>query len=261
MSTLVKFEIDSAICTIQLNRPEALNALNQQMWGEVLAAMQRLAREPQIRVAILTGSGRAFCAGADLKERVWQDASQPQNRARIEANQQQVARAMVAAPMPIIAAINGFAVGGGVEIPLAADIRIASENAQFWFPETSIGRFVTGGATVLLPRLVGLGQAKRLIYTGERIDAARALEIGLVDEVVAPDRLMAHCLEMAQQIAANSPVSVGLTKRLLDRGALADLETALTMETEALIATYSTGEVEQGVRAFAERSKTKSAPP
>ena len=89
------------ICTIQLNRPEALNALNQQMWGEVLAAMQRLAREPQIRVAILTGSGRAFCAGADLKERVWQDASQPQNRARIEANQQQVARAMVAAPMPI----------------------------------------------------------------------------------------------------------------------------------------------------------------
>ena len=257
MSTLVNFEVESEICTIRLNRPEALNALNQQMWSDVLAAMQRLAREPQIRAAILTGLGRSFCAGADLKETVWQDATQHQNRTRIEANQQQVARAMVAAPVPIIAAINGFAVGGGVEIPLAADIRVASENAQFWFPETSIGRFVTGGATVLPPRLVGLGQAKRLIYTGERIGAARALEIGLIDEMVGSHELMPRCLEMAQQIAANSPVSIALTKRLLDRGALADLETALTMETEALIATYSTGEVEAGVRAFAERVKTK----
>ena len=259
MSQYVDFEIDANICTIRFNRPEVLNALNQPMWGEVREAIQRLGREPDIRVAIVTGEGRAFCVGADLKERAWVNATQNQNRARIDANQQQIARAMVAAPVPIIAAVNGFAVGGGLEISLAADIRVASENAQFWFPETSIGRFITGGASVLLPRLIGLGQAKRLIYTGERIDARRALELGLVDEVVAPESLMPCCVEMAQQIAANSPVAIALTKRVLDRGALGDLETALMMETEALIATYSTDDVEAGVQAFAQRGRSRPA--
>ena len=253
MPHYLEFEIKSGICSIRLNRPEALNALNQKMWGEVREAMQRLSSEPSVRVAILTGSARAFCVGADLKEQAWRNTTQSENRARIDANQQQLARSMIAAPMPIIAAINGFAVGGGVEIAPAADIRFAAENAEFWFPETSVGRFVTGGASLLLPRLVGLGQAKRLIYTGERIDAQRAHELGLVDEVVPADALTTHCQEMAQKIAANSAVAIALTKRVLNRVALADLETALTMETEALIATYATDEVEAGVKAFAER--------
>ena len=255
MAQYVDFAIQSHVCIIRLNRPQALNALNQAMWSELREAMQRLSQEPSVRVAILTGTGRAFCVGADLKEHTWRNATQAENRTRIEANQQQLARTMIAAPVPIIAAINGFAVGGGVEIALAADIRVAGDNAEMWFPETSIGRFVTGGASVLLPRLVGLGQAKRLIYTGEHVGAKRALEIGLVEEVVAPDVLMSRCRAMASQIAENSTISVTLSKRVLDRGALADLDTALTMETESLIATYATDEVEAGVRAFAQRGR------
>ena len=161
------------------------------------------------------------------------------------------------AALAIIAGINGYAVGGGLEISLAADIRIAAEQAEFWFPETSIGRFITGGSSILLPRLVGLSQAKRLIYTGERINAERALAIGLVDEVVAGDALQDRCREMAAQIIANSPLSITLAKRALDHGALADLETALKMETDALVATYFSDDVEAGIQTFAERGKAK----
>ena len=251
------FEIEAELCTIRLDRPEVLNALNQKMWGEILEAVRRLGTERDVRSAILIGSGRAFCVGADLKETPWQGASQNDNRMRIERNQQQIAREMIASPVPIIAAINGYAVGGGLEITLAADIRIAAEGAAFWLPETSIGRFITGGSSLLLPRLIGLGQAKRLVYTGERIDAERALELGLVDEVVPAAALEEHAREIAAQIAANAPVSVAMAKRVLNRVALADLETALAMETEALVATYSTDDVNAGVRAFAQRDKAK----
>ena len=254
MSQTVEVEIDSHICTIRLNRPQALNALNQSMWKELREAVQRLSRESAVRAAIITGTGRAFCAGADLKEHPWRDATQAENRMRIEANQQKIARAMIDAPVPIIAAINGFAVGGGVEITLAADIRVASDEAQLWFPETSIGRFITGGASILLPRLVGLGHAKRLIYTGERVAANRALAIGLVEEVTAPGALMARCRAIADQIAENSTVSVTLSKRVLNRVSLSELDTALTMETEALISTYTTDEAQAGIQAFARRN-------
>jgi enoyl-CoA hydratase len=255
MAEYVSIEIEAPLATIRLDRPEVLNALNQAMWGELVQAIHGLQSQDGIRAAILTGTGRAFCVGADLKETAWREETQAQSRRRIERNQQQLAREMVQAPMPIIAAINGYALGGGVEIALAADLRIAADGAQFGFPETTIGRFISGGASLLLPRIVGLSQAKRLIYTGARIDAERALAIGLVDEVVPGESLEARARALAGEIAANAPVSVALAKKVLNRVAMAALETALALETEALVQTYATTDNEAGVAAFGAREK------
>jgi len=257
MAERVSVRSADGIATIRMERPEKLNAIDQQMWRELVEAARGLARDPGLRVAVITGAGRAFCVGADLKETAWRGETQAETRRRIERNQQQLARELLAAPVPIIAAVNGYALGGGVEIALAADLRIASATAQFGFPETNIGRFITGGASLLLPAAVGLAQAKRLVYTARRIDAAEALRIGLVEEVVAPEALEEAALALARAIAANAPVSVALAKRAFNRVALGDLETALTLETEGLIATYATSDNDAGVAAFAERGKAE----
>ena len=245
--------VENGVATILLDRPEKLNALDQGMWEALVASVRRVAHDPDVRVAIITGTGRGFCVGADLKETAWRGETQDQSRRRIERNNQQLAREMIGSPMPIIAAINGYALGGGVEIALAADMRIACASARFGFPETTIGRFISGGASLLLPKVVGISWAKRMIYTGTHIDAARAEAIGLVEDVVADDDLRARALDLARTIAGNAPVSVALAKRVLDRVSIGDLETALAFETEGLLATYATDDNERGVAAFAKR--------
>ncbi|MDP6708119.1 MAG: enoyl-CoA hydratase/isomerase family protein [Alphaproteobacteria bacterium] len=255
MAEHVQVEVAAPLATIRLDRPEVLNALNQPMWGELVDAVRDLQSLDGIRAAILTGNGRAFCVGADLKETAWRGESQAQTRQRIERNQQQLARELIQAPMPIVAAINGYALGGGVEIALAADLRLAAEEARFGFPEVTIGRFISGGASLLLPRIVGPSQAKQLIYTGRQIDAGRALAIGLVDEVVPGAELETRARALAAEIAANAPVSVALAKKVLNRVTLAELETALALETEGLIATYGTADNEAGADAFPAREK------
>ncbi len=255
MPEYVHIEIEAPLATIRLGRPEVLNALNQAMWGELVEAVHGLHGQDGIRAAIVIGSGRAFCVGADLKETAWRDETQAQSSRRIDRNQQQLAREMIQAPMPIIAAINGYALGGGVEIALAADLRIAAASARFGFPETTIGRFISGGASLLLPAAVGLAEAKRLIYTGRRIDADQALGIGLVDEVVPDEALETSARALAAEIAANAPVSVSLAKKVLNRVAMPELEAALALETEALVQTYATTDNEAGAAAFATREK------
>jgi len=245
--------VGNGIATILLDRPEVLNALDQGMWEGLVAAVHRVALGPEVRVTIITGTGRGFCVGADLKETAWRGETQDQSRRRIERNNQQLTREMIAAPMPIIAAINGYALGGGVEIALAADMRIACTSARFGFPETTIGRFISGGASLLLPKVVGIAWAKRMIYTGTHIDAAQAQAIGLVEEVVEDTDLTARAMDLARTIAGNAPVSIALTKRILDRVSIGDLETALAFETEGLLATYATDDNERGVAAFAKR--------
>jgi len=245
--------VESGIATILLDRPEVLNALDQGMWEGLVAAVRRVALDPAVRVTIITGTGRGFCVGADLKETAWRGETQDQSRRRIERNNQQLAREMIAAPMPIIAAINGYALGGGVEIALAADMRIACASARFGFPETTIGRFISGGASLLLPKIVGIAWAKRMIYTGTHIDAAQAQAIGLAEEVVEDTDLMARAMDLARTIAGNAPVSIALTKRILDRVSIGYLETALAFETEGLLATYATDDNERGVAAFTKR--------
>ena len=243
------------VCTIRMNRPQALNACNQQMWQDLVAAFRWVAEQSAFRAVILVGEGRAFCVGADLKETAWKGETVAQSRRRIERNQQQLAREIVGLPVPVIAAINGYALGGGVEIALACDFRIAADSAMLGFHETGLGLFLTGAATSLLPRLVGLSQAKRLVYTAERIDAAQADRIGLVDEVVPAAELQARADALAQQIAGNAPVSVALAKSIMNRLAIGDLETALALETQALLTTYATDDHLEGPRAFAEKRK------
>ena len=246
---------EGGIAVIRFNRAEVLNAIDQRMWEALVDAVRGAARDPGVRVVLITGNGRAFCVGADLKETAWRGETQDESRRRVERNQQQLAREMVAAPVPIIAAINGYALGGGLEIALAADLRIAGASARFGFPETTIGRFISGGASLLLPRAVGVSWAKRLVFTGEHLDADEARAIGLVEEVVEDERLLPRAEELARTIAGNAPVSVALAKRVLNRVAIGDLESALAFETEGLLATYATADNERGAAAFARRER------
>ena len=249
----VEIERDGAIAVLRLNRPEVLNAIDQAMWTDLLDAFRAVAADPSVRVCLLTGNGRGFCSGADLKETAWHGETPRQSRARIDGCNQQIAREMIGLAVPVIACINGYALGGGLEIALAADIRIASRTAKMGFPEAAIGRFVTGGASLLLPRAVGLSRAKRLLYTSEHIGAERALAIGLVDEVTEPADLLPRARTLAEQIAACAPASVSLMKRTLDRLSIAELETALGLETDALVAMYSESAIDEAREAFAGR--------
>jgi len=253
MFETLKVETTQHVCTIRMNRPAALNACNKQMWRELVVAFQEAGANENVRAVVLTGEGRAFCVGADLKETAWKAENLAQSWRRVDANQQQLARTMLGLNVPIIAAINGYALGGGVEISLACDFRLAADTAVFGFPETTLGLFVSGGASVLLPRLIGLTSAKRLVYTGERVGAAEARQIGLIDNVYAPQALLDEALILAGKIAANAPISVGLAKRVMNKVALGDLDVALAYETDALLVCYGTQDNKEGPRAFAEK--------
>ena len=161
-------------------------------------------------------------------------------------------------PVPVIACVNGPAIGGGAEIALAADMRLASQSALFAFPEAAIGRFISGGASLLLQRAVGPSWAKRMLYTGERVDAEKALAIGLVDEVMTGDQLLDRGLELARQIADCRPQSIALMKRTLDTIALDQLEAALAMETDALASTYLDSAIDEASNAFVTRKRSST---
>lgn len=249
----VEIEHDGSVAVLRFNRPEVLNAIDQAMWTALFDALRTVADDASVRVCLLTGNGRGFCSGADLRETAWRDEAPNESRARIDGRNQQVARELIGLSVPVIACINGYALGGGLEIALAADIRIASRDAKLGFPEAAIGRFVTGGASLLLPRTVGLSRAKRLLYTSEHIDAEYALAIGLVDEVTESDDLMPRALSLAGQIASRAPASISQMKRTLDRLSLPELERALAMETDALVAMYSESAIDEARQAFAGR--------
>ena len=247
----VEIERHENIVVLRLNRPEVLNAIDQAMWMALLEALRTVADDSSVRVCLLTGNGRGFCSGADLRESAWHGETPQQSRARIDGRNQQIAREMIEFAVPVIACINGYALGGGLEIALAADIRIASRTAKMGFPEAAIGRLITGGASLLLPRAVGLSRAKRLLYTSEHIDAERALAIGLVDEVTEPVDLMPRARALAEQIAACAPASISLMKRTLDRINMTELDMALEIETDALAASYSDSAIDEAEEAFA----------
>ncbi|MHA6642749.1 enoyl-CoA hydratase/isomerase family protein [Mesorhizobium sp. A623] len=241
------------VVVIRMNRPRSLNACNVALWQDLRRVAEDIGQEAGIRAAIITGEGRAFCVGADLKETAWNSETPDQSRLRIEGNQQELARLLVGLPVPLIAAINGYALGGGLEITLACDIRIAAEGAKVGFPESGVGSFITGGASLLLPRLVGPSRAKRMLFTAEHITAAQALDIGLVDEVVPPEKLLARALEIAASIARNAPLSVRKMKDAINRFTSDELEAALGLETETLLALYDTADHKEGDLSFAER--------
>jgi enoyl-CoA hydratase/carnithine racemase len=237
-----------------LNRPESLNAFRQQTFVDLNAVLEDVRSDDGVRVLILTGSGRAFSAGADLKEMGANMliSSLEDQRKNLETYQN-LTRTMLALPKTIISAVNGLAVGVGVEIALASDIRIASNDASFTFAETKRGLFQTNGVMFLLPRLIGAGRAAHIMLTGERVLADRALEYGMVTQMVAPNELEKSALEIARTIAANAPISVRLVKQVLQQSLESTLEQSLDLETAGMLECLASQDLIEGTQSFIEK--------
>jgi 2-(1,2-epoxy-1,2-dihydrophenyl)acetyl-CoA isomerase len=233
----VDYECQDGIARLHLNRPDRLNAVDTELVEDLLAAFDRAA---DARVIVLAGRGRAFCAGHDLKEDLPPETA-IQTRRRIE-RLQDVTRRIRAFPGIVIAAVHGYALGAGCEFALGCDLIVADETTQFGFPEVGVGLSVTGGISALLPRLVGLPRAKKMLLLGEPLPVSDALMLGLINRVVPPGRHLDVALELAARIAAQPPVATGLAKRVLDLGLDSTLDQALAVEVEHAVLTLSTGE-------------------
>jgi enoyl-CoA hydratase/carnithine racemase len=250
---LVERSADDYVVTVTLNRPAQLNAMNTALGEDLLACFDALARDALVRAVVLTGAGdRAFCAGGDLKER--NEMTDETWRAQHVIFEQAAVR-VLRCPVPVIAAVEGFALAGGCELAVLADFIVASETAVFGVPETTLGIFPGIGGTQLLPRILGGPLAKELIFTGRRMKADEAKAAGLVNHLVPRGQARARALELAATIAANGPVAVRQAKKAIAYGAETDLDTALILAIEAYNATVVTEDRVEGVRAFNEKRK------
>lgn len=244
---------EDGIATIILNRPEAANAFSIQMLRELKETLYYLKYDNSVRCVIITGSGeKVFCAGADLKERAEMDVIQV--RRTVEMIRENINN-LESLPQPVIAAINGIALGGGTELALACDIRVASEKAQFGLTETALGIIPGAGGTQRLAKLIGKGRAKDLIFTARRISANEAERIGLVEYIVPDDELMSKATEIAQQIASNGPIAVQQAKLAINKGLDVDLNTGLAFEKSAYEFTIPTKDRLEGLQAFKEKRR------
>jgi len=242
-------ERDAPVVTLTLNRPDKLNAIDLAMLDALEAALGAIERDPEVRAVILTGAGRAFSAGADIKE--WTALTPLEFGRSWGLRGHALFDRLAALPPPVIAALNGIAFGGGLELALCADIRIASDAARLGLPEVTIAALPGWGGTQRLPRLIGPGRAKHMILTGQPIDAAKAEAWGLVTEVLADGALLPRAKELAAQIAANAPVAVQASKRLIDA---ATPETpAATLEVHAGALCGGTADAAEGRASFLER--------
>jgi enoyl-CoA hydratase len=246
------YEKSEGIATVKLNRPSVLNAMNKQLWIEIQAALEDAKRDVDVRVLIITGEGRAFSTGADLKE----------SRTRsLEAYReylvelQEASRKIIRFEKPTIAAINGYALGSGYELALACDIRIAAEDAQIGSPEAQVSSSVTGGAMRLVQDLIGPGKARELLFTGDYIDGKEGERIGLVNKAVPANRLMDTAREMAEKMAANSAFSIQMIKKGLLMANEVSLEALMDFEIEACLACVSTKERQESLKSFEERKR------
>lgn len=242
---------DDAIATITLNRPGVLNALNAQLFTDLDHVLQLLAKNPSIRAILLTGSGpKAFAAGADIAELAKTDATSGE---RLALRGQAVISHLETCGKPVIACVNGFALGGGCELALACTLRIASENARIGQPEVKLGIIPGYGGTQRLPRLVGPSAALKLILTGEIIDAAEALRIGLVDEVVPAAELLSRARTIALKITAHAPLAVAASIEAVHRGADLPLDQALALEARIFGRLSNSADKHEGTKAFLEK--------
>ncbi|MCR2815542.1 enoyl-CoA hydratase/isomerase family protein [Microbacterium jiangjiandongii] len=247
----VHLSVDSGVAWVTLDRPEALNALDAATRAELRVIYRRISEDTGIRVAVLTGAGeKSFCTGADLKSA---PAAAESLVVQEFGGQSDHLLSDFPTDKPTICAINGYALGGGLEIALRADIRIASSNASFGLPEVRIGSIPGSAGTQLLPRVVGVPNAMKLILTGERIDAEEALRIGLVQEVVPLDRLKDRASELARAIAANGPLAVSAARKLVGMSLDVPLEAGIAAERYAFGLLRDTEDRAEGRRAFAEK--------
>jgi enoyl-CoA hydratase/carnithine racemase len=246
-------EKNEQVAIITLNRPSVMNSLNFSMLNALDQAIAELRFDSQIRVAIITGAGeKAFCAGADLKERA---TLTPVEVKRFIFTIRNLFTAIESLNKPVIAAVNGIALGGGTELALACDIRMVSQNATMGLTETRLAIIPGAGGTQRLPRLVGRGKAKELIFTGRRVAADEALAIGLVNDVCAPDQLLARCNAMAAMICETGPVAIEQAKYAINHGLETDLHTGLAIESNAYWVTIPTQDRLEGLAAFREKRK------
>ncbi len=240
---------------IRLNRPERLNAIDMESMEALHRLLGRLSVDPDLRAVVLTGTGRAFSSGADLKA---MDETPPGEVTIKTAHGQfqlfqDVTRRMVSSPVVYLAAINGIAVGVGAELSVASDIRIGTDASEVMLSEVKRGLFETNGVLHYLPRIVGHGRATQWLLTGERVKAATLLAAGFLSELVPADRLLPRAQELAEAIAANAPLSIRMLKHLLRRTWDVDLEAMMQYEVDGMMACLASEDVEEGVRAFVER--------
>ena len=246
---------DAGIATLTVNRPDKLNALNAHTVDELERAFRELHADADVRGIILTGAGeKAFVAGADIAEL---SKMGPLDGVRVSRQGQDAFRFLERMPKPVIAAVNGFALGGGLELALACHLRIASSKARFGLPEVKLGIIPGYGGTIRLPRLVGRGRALELILTGEMIDAAEAYRIGLVNRVEEPDQLMAATVALMQKILANGPVALAMALESVDHAATSTPAEAQVLESNLFGLLASTEDMREGMGAFLEKRKAE----
>jgi len=250
---VLKTTVAEGIATITVSRPQALNALNSRFFQEMDSLLEELGRRDDIKVLIITGEGKAFAAGADIAEMVQKTKNQGQEFSRAG---QKTFRSLELFAKPVIAAVNGFALGGGAELAMACDFRIASSKAKFGQPEVNLGVIPGYAATQRLPRLIGLGNALYLLMTGEMIGAEEALRMGLVQKVVEPEELLPAAMELAKAIASKGPQAVRLVKQVTRRGFLMDFEAGCALESETFGSLFE-NEAAEGMLAFLEKRPPK----
>lgn len=246
---LVRCVLEEGVATITINNPP-MNPLAAGVLSALKDCLAGLAAEDSLRAVILTGEGKAFVAGGDIRELAeWT----PDRAEDLTAKGQRLFLYIENFPVPVIAAVNGYALGGGLELAMACDIRIASSRARTGLPEVCLGIIPAYGGSQRICRTIGIGKAKRLLYTGEMIDAAEAERIGLFDAVVEPEELMPKAMEMARKIAANAPVAVRAVKRSVNVGRELALEHGLAVELQASRTCYDSEDRAEGMAAFLEK--------
>ena len=250
MYQTIRYEKNDGIGIAAINRPEALNALNSTVISELEQLVSEVERDGELRVLILTGEGRSFVAGADIGEQRPLDLTGGRAWGRRGSA---LFRRIEKLEIPTIAAVNGFALGGGCELALACDIILASEKAKFGQPEVGLGITPGFSGTQRLPRRVGIAKAKELIFSGKMIRADEAKEIGLANAVYAPEALMDGAVEMARSFAKNAPIAVRYAKACIDRGMQTDIDDGIALENELFAMCFATADQKEGMTAFLEK--------
>jgi enoyl-CoA hydratase/3-hydroxyacyl-CoA dehydrogenase len=248
----VKLDVRDGIATILMNRPEAMNALNEKVLGELKQVIAQLRDDPAVRAVIVTGEGAAFVAGADIRAMLAKDSAEVAEFIRFG---QEVLNDLEALPKPVIAAINGFALGGGLELALACDVRLASTECRMGFPEVGLGIFPGFGGTQRTPRLIGKGQACELIFTGDQIGAEEAVRIGLVNRAVQPQQLMVEARRLAERISRQGPLAVSRAKGAIIQTLQTGQDAGLEYERDVVASTFGTEDQKEGMKAFLEKRK------
>lgn len=252
--TNLLFEVNERIAVITMNRPSALNALNDLTLTELEEVLKEVQNNPEIKGAIITGAGKAFVAGADIRQMVGYD---PQQARSYMSRAQRIFNFIEEIEKPIMAAVNGYALGGGCELAMACDFRFGSELAVFGQPEINLGVIPGFGGSQRLPRLTNVGYAKELLFTGRTVKAEEAFRVGLVNRICAPQNLLPESLEVMRTIVAKSGVALGYAKVAVNDGRDCDLHKALELEADLISLCFATADQKEGMNAFLEKRPAK----